>query len=85
MVDRFVLGAQMQALAGLLAGGVLASSALAQTNNVEQTPSAAQVAPVPARARTAAAPSAAGKNSPYKPVKLTTKVRLHSRGRDLDS
>jgi hypothetical protein len=65
----------MPALAGLLAGGILASSALAQTDKAEQAPAAAQAAPAPFTAKVATAPSTARKASPYQPVKVPDRAK----------
>jgi hypothetical protein len=77
MVDRFVLSAWMPALAGLLAGGFLASSALAQTDEAEQTPTAAQASPAPSPAVDAAATSTARKASPYHTVKVPDRAKTY--------
>jgi hypothetical protein len=75
MVDRLVLGAFVPALAGLLlAGGILASPALAQTDGTKQPSAGAQAAQSPSIARDAAAP-AARKASPYHPVKITDRAK----------
>jgi hypothetical protein len=75
MLDRFVLGAWMPALAGLLAGGVIASSAVAQTGDAKPNPAAVQSAPSSSTAGNAAAPSAGRKASPYQPVKVTERAK----------
>lgn len=77
MVDRFVLGAWMPALAGLLAGCIVASSALAQTDEAEQAPAAAQAAPAPAAAGDTAVASMARKASPYRTVKVPDKAKTY--------
>jgi hypothetical protein len=75
MVKRLVIGALVPSLAGILASGVLASAALAQTDEAAQTPAAAQAAPAPSPAKEVAAPPTARKTSPYLPVKVTDKAK----------
>jgi hypothetical protein len=68
MVERSVLCTRITALAALLAGSFVASTALAQSDAAVQAPAA------PA-ARNATAPPAARKASPYRTQKLTEKAK----------
>ena len=74
MVNRLVLGALVPALAGLLAGGILAPSAHAETDGTKQSAAEARAAPAPSTARDVAAPTER-KASPYHPVKLTDRAK----------
>jgi hypothetical protein len=65
MLDRWISGIGQAALAGLLAGGMMGSSALAGTSTAAHAPAAGApgIAATPAAGRK--------KVSPYQPVKLT--------------
>jgi hypothetical protein len=71
MVKKLIRARRLAALAGLLAGGMLASAAMAQADKGEQMPAAMQSAP----AKSGAAPSTARKVSPFRPVKLTANAK----------
>ena len=74
MVDRLALDASVPALAVLLAGGVLASSALAETAATKQLAAGTGAAAASSTAGNTAAPPAQ-QGSPYRPVKLTARAK----------
>ena len=75
MVMKLIRARRLAALAGLLAGGMQASAAMAQADKAEQTPAAMQTAPAASAAKSAAAPATARKVSPFRAVKLTANAK----------